>query len=116
MQEYLHTSDAFKMAVVLRMARVAVGWSQVELAEKIGIAKTTLARFETLEGGLRADQLTQLLRLYREMGVEVDFLSAERVSVHVDEAGLRAAFERIQDADMRRKDRRRSGSFLDRQG
>lgn len=114
MQDALHTTDAFKIAIALRMARAAVGWSQVELADRIGIAKTTLARFETLEGGLRADQLTQLLRLYKSVGVELDFLGPERVSVHISEVGLQLALERFLDTGLRRKDRRKAGSFLTR--
>lgn len=114
MQEPLHTTDAFKIAIALRMARAAVGWSQVELADRIGIAKTTLARFETLEGGLRADQLTQLLRLYKSVGLELDFLEPDRVSVQISEAGLKLALERFLDSELRRKDRRKAGSFLTR--
>ena len=57
MQENL---DKIKLVVALRSARAAVGWSQEELAHELGIAKTTIARMETFEGGLRAEQLSQI--------------------------------------------------------
>lgn len=101
--------DVLRIATGLRMARAAVGWSQVELAEKLGIAKTTLARAETVEGGLRAEQLSHILRLYRSLGVEVDFFSGEEVTLKMDRNGLNLALQRLQDDSLRRADRKKSG-------
>ena len=109
MQDYF---DVIKIATALRMARAAVGWSQVEVAEKLNIAKTTLARAETVDGGLRAEQLTQILRLYRTIGVEVDFLDGEGVTVRIDKKGLEFSLNRLQDDSLRRVDRKRTGVFL----
>ena len=111
MQDYF---DVLKIATGLRMARAAVGWSQVEVAEKLNIAKTTLARAETVDGGLRAEQLTQILRLYRSIGVEVDFLDGEGVTVKIGNKGLEFSLNRLQDDTFRRIDRKRTGVFLPR--
>lgn len=99
--------DIFKIATGLKMARAAVGWSQVELAQKLGMAKTTLARAETAEGGLRADQLAQIIRLYKELGVELDLFSDEAVRVQIDRRGLEIAMARLQSDEHRRADRKR---------
>lgn len=40
--------------VALRAARAAAGWSQEEFAQLMGVAKTTVARIETLEMSARA--------------------------------------------------------------
>ena len=100
--------DSFKIATGLKMARAAVGWSQVEMAEKLGMAKTTLARAETAEGGLRADQLAPILRFFKALGVELDLFSEEHVQVKIDQKGLELALTRLQDDAHRRSDRKKS--------
>jgi len=94
------------------MARAAVGWSQVELAERLGIAKTTLARLETLDGGLRADQLAQMIRLYKSMGVEMDIFYEDQVSLRVDREALLQAKARLEDDNLRRTDRKKTGTLF----
>jgi len=104
--------DEIKLVVALRMARAAVGWSQVELAERLGIAKTTLARLETLDGGLRADQLAQMIRLYKSMGVEMDIFYEDQVSLRVDREALLQAKARLEDDNLRRTDRKKTGTLF----
>ena len=105
-----------KSVVALRMARACLGWSQEELANKVGIAKTTLARFETLEGGLTAEQLTRLLRLYHQMGVSIEFITSDDVILRASPAALQHASERLQDVNLRRADRRKPKGLLDVEG
>ncbi len=105
-----------KPVVALRMARACLGWSQEELANKVGIAKTTLARFETLEGGLTAEQLTRLLRLYHQMGVSIEFITSDDVILRASPAALQHASERLQDVNLRRADRRKPKGLLDVEG
>lgn len=104
MQENL---DKIKLVVALRSARAAVGWSQEELAQELGIAKTTIARMETFEGGLRAEQLSQMLRLYKSVGVAIDFMLGDDVVIRVDPVALRQAQARLQNEELRRSDRKR---------
>ncbi len=104
--------DHIKLIVALRAARAAVGWSQEELGSRLGIAKTTIARMETMEGGLRAEQLAQLVRLYKSLGVELDFMLGDEVKIRIDNAGLEQAQARLMDDGLRRADRKKSGSGL----
>ena len=104
--------DSIKLAVALRMARTAVGWSQEELAGHLGMAKTTIARMETMEGGLRADQLSAIVRLYKSVGVELEFMFADEVIVKINAQGLLEAQRRLQDQNLRRADRKITGKGL----
>ncbi|QDX82074.1 hypothetical protein B9N43_12950 [Denitratisoma sp. DHT3] len=105
--------DKVKLAVALRTARAAVGLSQEELATHLGMAKTTIARMETLEGGLRAEQLAAIVRLYKTQGVELEFMLSNEVVVRVDADGLVAAQRRLLDQNLRRADRKKpAGSLL----
>lgn len=65
-----------RFALAMRMGRAALGMSQQEFADALGVAKSTVARNETLEMAMRADTLTAMLRLFAEKGVEVDLLGA----------------------------------------
>jgi len=99
--------DSVRLVVALRTARAAVGWSQEELALHLGISKTTLARAELLEGGLRAEQLAQIVRLYRTLGVEMDFMAGDEVTIRMSVEGLKRAQERLLNLDHRRRDRKK---------
>lgn len=104
--------DKIKIVVALRMARAAVGWSQEELAQRLGLAKTTIARIETGDGSLSAQQYFQFERLYREQGLSLRLLQGDEVSVSVDEAALVRAKERLTDAGLRRSDRKKPISVI----
>jgi len=104
--------EQIKPVMALRMARACLGWSQEELASQVGIAKTTLARFETLEGGLTVEQLTRLLRLYHQMGVAIEFITTDDVTIKANPVALRHASERLQDVTLRRADRRKPKGLL----
>jgi len=96
-----------KMVVALRTARAAVGWSQDELAHVTGIPKTTIARFETMEGGLKAAQLATLINTYNSKGIDVEFLRGNKVTIKIDEDALRFSGRRLTDSNRRRSDRRK---------
>lgn len=71
------------------------------------VAKTTIARIETAEGSINADQLPQILRLYKSQGVSIDYMLGEEVTVKVDQIALRQAQVRLSDSELRRSDRKR---------
>jgi transcriptional regulator with XRE-family HTH domain len=102
--------DEIRLVVAMRTARAAVGWSQEELALQLGIAKTTIARAELMEGGLRVEQLTQIVRLYKKLGVDLDFMLGDGVTIKVDAVGLKQAQARLLDEAHRRADRKKSGA------
>jgi transcriptional regulator with XRE-family HTH domain len=97
--------DQIKIVLALRMARAAVGWSQEELASQLGMAKTTIARMETLEGNLSATQLAQLVNLYASAGVDLEFMVGDEVRVRVNQQALGNAQARLLDTAFRRSDR-----------
>ena len=96
-----------KMAVALRTARAAVGWSQDELSKLSGIPKITIARFETLEGDLKAEQLMKLLDLYGSMGAKLELSGGDGFSLTVEGRMINLAGERLEDNSNRRADRKK---------
>ena len=98
--------ESGKIAVALRTARAAVGWNQEEFAQLMGVAKTTVARIETLEMSARAEYLSKAIRLFREVGVEVDLSELDAVPIRVSMLAVAKAVDDLQDVNKRRKDRR----------
>ncbi len=98
--------ENLKIAVALRTGRTALGWGQQELADSADVAKSTIARIETLEMAAKADFLTRVLRLYQEHGVTVDLLQADKVSFTVGIEAFKEARSRLENEAMRRSDRR----------
>ena len=100
--------ERVKIAIALRTARAAIGWSQDELAERLNFAKTTIARAETIDGGLRIEQLAIVAQFYKSCGVDIDFLMGSEVTVKVSSEGVTKVMERFLDMTSRRTDRRRA--------
>jgi transcriptional regulator with XRE-family HTH domain len=97
-----------KLAVALRTARSVVGWSQDELSKLSGIPKITIARFETLEGSLKAEQLMQLIDLYGSMGTKLGLSEGYGFTLSVGMEAIKLAGERLRDVSKRRADRKKS--------
>lgn len=102
MQDVFHQT---KLAIALRVARAAMGWSQDELAQAVGMAKTTLARAETAEGNLSTVQLSQILSIYAANGIDVQFMLDNDLTLKISESGMLLAQARLLDASNRRSDR-----------
>jgi len=94
-----------KIAVAIRSARTAVGWNQQEFAEKMGVAKSTIARIETLEMAAKGDFVNKAMRLFREAGVEVDLYDSTSLPINVKVKAIEDAIASFKDADKRRSDR-----------
>ena len=99
---------AVKIAVALRAARAFVGMSQVELAERTGIPKVTLARVETLEGSLKAEQFIRIIDFFASQGVSIDMRGSSGLNVTITNHLLDVAGKRLRDETRRRTDRRRA--------
>lgn len=95
-----------KIAVALRTARAAIGWNQQEFADEMGVAKSTIARIETLEVSPRADLLLQAMELFGRAGIEVDFFKSENLTLVVTAQALDGAEIRLMDDALRRSDRK----------
>lgn len=95
-----------KIAVALRSARTAIGWSQQEFANRMNVAKSTVARIETVETSPRAEFLTKAMALFHEAGVRIDFMDGNSLSLNITTAALHEAAGRLDDEAMRRSDRK----------
>lgn len=90
------TDEKVRFALAMRIARVSMGMSQQEFADALGVAKSTVARNETLEMAMRADTLTSMLRVMREHGIEMDVLgSPTSLSVKINQEALDEAAKRL---------------------
>jgi transcriptional regulator with XRE-family HTH domain len=96
-----------KLAVAMRSARSVVGWSQDELSKLSGIPKITIARFETLEGNLKAEQLMKLLDLYGSMGANLELSEGDGLTLTVEGKMTNLAVERLADNSNRRAERKK---------
>jgi transcriptional regulator with XRE-family HTH domain len=80
--------------------------SQEEMANLLGVPKTTIARVETMEGSLRADQFTKIMRLFNDLGFSLDFMYSDEVTLRITVKGLETAGARLSDENRRRSDRK----------
>ena len=99
--------QSVKLAIALRTARSVVGWSQDELSRLSGIPKITIARFETLEGNLKAEQLMNLLDLYGSVGANLELSEGDGLTLTVEGKMINLAGERLADNSNRRAERKK---------
>ena len=102
---YKKTVASFPLA--LKTARTALGWSQSDLANLAKLSKTTIARFETFEGGMRLDNFKMILRLFKEHGVSVRFSDGDVFTVDVSMMAVESVLNRSNDESNRRSDRKK---------
>ncbi len=83
------SNEKVRFALAMRIGRTTLGMSQQEFANALGVAKSTIARNETLDMSMRADTLTAMLRVMREYGIEMDLLgNPDSLTVKVNEKAL----------------------------
>ena len=99
------SDENMKIAVAIRAARTAIGWSQQELADKFRVSRPTIARMETLTTLPKADLVARILRFFKDSGVTVDTIYSDDLIIHVDKKALGEAKARLMDEGMRRVDR-----------
>lgn len=64
----VHARKARDLAAALAVARRHRGWSQGELADRIGVSRDYIGDLESGQLGL---QVSRLMRLFGELGVDV---------------------------------------------
>jgi transcriptional regulator with XRE-family HTH domain len=101
--------ESAKIAVALRTARAAIGWNQEEFAQLMGVAKTTVARIETLEMSARAEFISKAMRLFREAGIEVDLYESRELPIRISLNAIAKSLDDLKDENKRRSDRRVEG-------
>lgn len=98
--------EKIKIAVAIRAGRAAMGLGQIEFAEMLGVAKSTVARIETLEVHAKAEFLSKALTLFRQSGLNVDLFQGDKVTIEVSAQALVQAQSRMDTEEMRRTDRK----------
>ena len=76
-----------QVALTIRAARTALGWSQEELAKRANISKPTIARIEMSGISPRADTLNTLMQVFKKQGVNVE-MDADEVSIRYNKTAL----------------------------
>jgi transcriptional regulator with XRE-family HTH domain len=98
--------DNGKIAVAIRTARAAAGWNQQEFADLMKVAKSTVARIETLEIAAKGDFVMRAMRLFRDNGIDVDLMSASDLPIRISDLAIAASVDAIKDETNRRSDRK----------
>lgn len=80
-----HTSS---IAALSRAGRAILGWSQADLAQKTGMATTSIARIET--GGInpRHDSVMGIIKALQEGGLELTYELSGEFTIRVDPKSL----------------------------
>jgi ribosome-binding protein aMBF1 (putative translation factor) len=63
--------DARGLGEVIRAARIARGWSQEELARRVGVRQ---GHISYIERGVKTPSVNLLVRLFSELGISMDVL------------------------------------------
>jgi len=95
-----------RIALVMRSVRSALGYNQVQFAELIGSSKPTIARIETLEMPMKDELYARMVERLEEFGIKID-ANLHGVSLHFDERAIAILEGRLQDANLRRPDRKK---------
>lgn len=97
-------SIAVRAAVALRAARTGLGWNQETAAGHAGVAKTTIARIETLAGQTSLENVFHLISVYETHGVAFSDLKLGEVQLTFRDSALQTAARLLNDPESKRKD------------
>jgi len=102
-------AENISIVVALKATRAILGISQIEMAERLGISKATLARVETMEVSLKAPTFLRAIKLFKELGVQIDNNPTnECLRIEISNDALKAAYEALKDPSKRRPDRKKA--------
>lgn len=99
--------ESTKAAIAIKTARTAAGINQVDFAKMLGVAKTTLARIETLETLVKLDVYFKAVRVLSDLGVEIDSISSDDIVVRVSKKAQEEIVNNLADEAKRRSDRKK---------
>jgi transcriptional regulator with XRE-family HTH domain len=95
-----------KVAVAIRTARAAAGINQQDFSEMMGVAKSTIARIETMEMKANADFLLDCVYFFRSIGIELDMHDYDNLIIRVSNQAINTAASNLEDVTKRRSDRK----------
>lgn len=99
------TLTNLKNAVALRAVRGALGITQGDMAELIGVSKPTIARLETLGTNMGLEDYSFMVRKLKTMGVSLDSVATENVEIKFEPKAMEVLFAKLSDPSKRRTDR-----------
>ena len=102
------SEENIKIAVFFRAARAALGWTQVELAKELDVAKTIIARIETLETSAKGDLVAKALRIFKNYGIVLDPFFEDSITFRIEPEALNELRRKLTDTGKRRSDRRKA--------
>jgi DNA-binding XRE family transcriptional regulator len=94
--------EAAKIALAMRTARVAAGWSQAELATNIGVSLVTITRMESLGVSMSATSVIKAMALFRQSCIEVDMYQPDAITITINKKAIDKAAAGFADAINRR--------------
>ena len=95
-----------KVAVAIRTARAAAGINQEDFAQMMGVAKSTIARIETLEMKATAEFLLDCVYFFKTVGIELDMHDYDNLIIRVSNQTINTATSSLEDVNERRSDRK----------
>jgi transcriptional regulator with XRE-family HTH domain len=95
-----------KAAIAVKTARTALGLSQVELSDLLGIAKTTLARVETLEAPIKIDTFFKTIEVFKSLGIELDVKQNEDILIRITHNAQQKVVDLLANEANRRADKK----------
>ena len=95
-----------KVAVAIRTARAAAGINQQDFSEMMGVAKSTIARIETMEMKANADFLLNCVYFFKSIGIELDMHDYDNLIIRVSNQAINTAVSSLEDVTKRRSDRK----------
>ena len=95
-----------KVAVAIRTARAAAGINQQDFSEMMGVAKSTIARIETMEMKANADFLLDCVYFFKSIGIELDMHDYDNLVIRVSNQAIKTASSNLEDVTKRRSDRK----------
>ena len=93
-----------RAAMVFRAARTALGWSQEDAAHHSGLAKTTIARIETISSQNSLNNVFSLISTYQAFGIEISNLMHDDVTIKINKQAMQEAAQNIKNPERKRSD------------
>jgi DNA-binding XRE family transcriptional regulator len=105
-QDELQADLDGKVVVAIRVARAAAGLNQQEFADLMGVAKTTVARMETLETKASAQFLLGAVYLFKTCGIELDMHDYDNLIIKISNQAINNTVSQLENDNNRRSDRK----------
>ena len=105
-QDELQADLNGKVAVAIRTARAASGINQEDFALMMNVAKSTIARIETLEVKGSAEFLLHAVYYFKTIGIEIDLHDYNAIVIRVSNEAINRIVYELEDINNRRSDKK----------